>query len=530
MSPLRAVLFAHWQSSFNRVRRQQGSMGAVATVIIMALLVMTLILPLTVSLAVVGYLCGSALQDPSAYGNQAQAVARAVGGAALFLTAITVMGGPVAGLSGSTRQLPWEQLQAFPAPPRLLFAAELVAGAGELITSLELVVLAAFLLGVTVGWPFLAPFALFAFVGTAISMLSLQMITGSLTHRLSRQTVAVLAVLPFIAIGMSMATPSIVKTVTDAQNRLVLDEVLRAAASTPGGQVFAASALAHTGQWLDALLRLLPLGLLAIVSVFAAYLLVAREKEATITETGAAKKLWSFSTPRWGLARLQLHTLAGSLPGKISLLMPLITIVVIRGPMAAIRGTGWVVPSAFIYASVSSINVLYNQFGLDRHGVKSLFLLPIDEKELLIGKQIGFSLWQGLQMVMLTALLALTGHSDPPELAGGVLVACSLHLIFSIIGQFMSIWQPRPLNRGGMRANQPPLMVVLATMGSLIVTAAFLGGTWYALAHFVPGKEWVGFAALTALLFFVFQLALRFNTAFLRSNKEAIVETLSASA
>ena len=59
--------------------------------------------------------------------------------------------------------------------------------------------------------------------------------------------------------------------------------------------------------------------------------------------------------------------------------MPLITIVLVRGPMAElIPGRGWTAPIAFGYAALAGTNLLFNQFGLDRHGVKVLFLLPVD--------------------------------------------------------------------------------------------------------------------------------------------------------
>jgi hypothetical protein len=169
------------------------------------------------------------------------------------------------------------------------------------------------------------------------------------------------------------------------------------------------------------------------------------------------------------------------------------------------------VPAAFLYAGLSSTNLLFNQFGLDRHGVKALFLLPIDERSVLQGKQLGFAAWQGVQTALLFVLMLLSGYTDASALFLGVAVAVCSFFLVSSIGQFVSIWQPHPLTKSGMRGARPPLVVVMATLATVFGGGGALFFASSSLFRAVPPM-------------------LRFNTAFLKVSRERLVESLGATA
>ena len=201
------------------------------------------------------------------------------------------------------------------------------------------------------------------------------------------------------------------------------------------------------------------------------------------------------------MARLQWTALAGSIPGRFGLVMPLITLVLIRGPLAELTGRGaWVIPGAFTYCAFAGTNLLFNQFGLDRHGVKALLLLPISDEALLRGKIFGFAAWQGLQAILLTVLLVLTGKHEPLELLLGVLLYACLFLVLSTVGQFSSLWQPQPMTRATMRGAQPPLTVVLLMVGTLGSWSALSLGLLWLIRSSAPGWEVPVFAGLALVL------------------------------
>lgn len=524
VSPLRAVVTAHLEGTFNRARRQFGTLGVVASWLVLGLAFLLFVVPFVTGLSFVGFLLGNGLQGEGQFERSLTAIS-------LFLTVLTVIGGAFAGIGGASRQLPWESLQAYPVSPRALFAAELVAGSTEILTAGELLALLGVCGGVSVASPASTPFMALCFVCCAITTMSIQLMVASLAQRVSKQARIVMVVLPVVAVLMSLGSPKVIATLT---SRTTTSAGLAAQAFskvTPVGVLLEAARAPYTHDWSEVPLRLVPIVVFAAVTLVAAYLLVSRERPLAVGGgSGPAKRLWSFDAPSWGIARLQWESLVTSLPGRMMLLMPPLTIVLIRGPLAAFANRGnWVVPAAFLYAGLSSTNLLFNQFGLDRHGVKALFLLPVDERAVLEGKQWAFAAWQSVQTVWLLGLMMVSGYTDPPALLLGVAVAACAFLVISSVGQFVSIWQPQPMTKSGMRGSRPPLVVVLATMATVFGG----GGGLFALSSWLfrelPTWSGVVMLGVAVVLFAGARAMLRFNTGFLRVSRERLVESLGAS-
>jgi hypothetical protein len=273
---------------------------------------------------------------------------------------------------------------------------------------------------------------------------------------------------------------------------------------------------------------LYPVALTAVLGLVA-WQFVAREKPLAIEhDRRKPVRLWSFASQVMGVARLQWESLARSIPGRFGLVMPLVTLVLIRGPLAELTGRGWTAPIAFGYASLAGTNMLFNQFGLDRHGVKVLFLLPVEPGALLRGKLLGFGAWQAVQAGLLAVLLSLTGKGEPLELLIGVLLYANIFLILAMVGQFASIWQPRPLRKNGLRAAQPPLAVILLMFGTLGTAGGLLYGVLYGLKAFAPAWQVPALLIVGALLFALVFPVIAFNTLFLERNRERLVEVLGS--
>lgn len=525
VSPFRALAVVHLQSTWNRLRRQMGPRGIWALLLLLAFIGVASILPMFVGLGGLGYLVGQNLGEPEAE--------RIVSMAAFGFTLLTLFAGLVGGISSGSRQLPWETLRVFPVRNTTLFGAELFAGAGEGITLVELGALAVVCLGLCLGAPLASPLFVLLLVTHSLALLSLQQLAGSIAQRLSRRLRAMLIFLPVAAITLPSLLPMLVKRTDRASFETWSDRLASITRWLPARAVLEAARELVTGQLTGASLAWATLGpiILVAVIVVVAYQFVSRERPLALdSKSGPAPKRWTFDQQSWGIARLTWESLSQSLPGRFGLVMPLITIVLIRGPLAEVLpGRGWTAPIAFGYAALAGTNLLFNQFGLDRHGVKVLFLLPLEPMALLRGKLLGFAAWQGVQAGLLLVLLALTGHRDVIELLVGLMLYACVFLILAMVGQFSSIWQPRPLRKNGLRASQPPLIVVMLMFGTLLTAGGLLYGITFGVRTFLPGWELPVLLVIGAgLLGMVFPV-LAFNALFLERNREKLVEVLGSS-
>lgn len=521
VSPFRALARAHVESTLNRLRRQLGSRGLIALVIFVTIIALVSVLPITLGLGALGFFVGYSIEDAEA--------SRWIPFISLLLTAFPVFGGFLGGIAGGTRQLPWEMLRAFPVRDRTLFAGEFFAGIVEPITLVELTGLTLFCGGACVGAPAAAPYFLVLLVTHGLALLSIQQAVGSFAQRIAKRFRVVLLFLPLAGMSMSWLAPQLAAKAQSGSFDSWLGWLELSTRWLPARGLFDA-AHGNVGPLRIAVALITPVVLLGGVTLLA-FVLVSRERDADFSnDSGKPATLWSFRSQTMGIARLQLQTLATSIPGRFGLLMPLLTLVLIRGPLAMVfTGKAWTAQVAFAYASLAGANLLFNQFGLDRHGVKVLLLLPIEERAILRGKLLGFAVWQSLQAALLFGLLILSGQRDLLDLFAGLALYLCVFLIFSIAGQFTSIWQPRPLQRGGLRSAQPPLLVVLFMMGVLLSTGLLLYALRFAFATFVPGWELAGFLVFALILLAALVPALELNTRFLSRSRERLVETLGAS-
>ncbi|MFO0600881.1 MAG: hypothetical protein U0228_36560 [Myxococcaceae bacterium] len=526
VSPFRALAVAHLQGTWNRMRKNTGMAALWAFALLLLLLFVTTVAPLLISLGALGWVVGHALGGPE--GD------RAIAFSSVIFTGVTLLAGFVGGVSSGSRQLPWETLKGFPVRSLTLFAAECFAGAAEAITIVELAAIGSFILGLCVGAPAGIPFFALLLLGHVGMLLALQQLFGSIAQRVSKRLRSMLIFLPIAGVSMSFFLPKLAKSITGNEYLTWGERLAGAWRWSPAGWAL------HTVQELGAgrfdAVALLVSGLFPVVVtavvVVIAWQLVSRERPLDLDQDlGAKVTLWSFESQVMGVARLQWESLWRSLPGRFGLVMPLLTLILIRGPLAeVIPGRGWSAPIAFGYASLAGTNLLFNQFGLDRHGVKVLFLLPVEPISLLRGKLLGFAAWQSVQAAMLLVLLPLTGKGEPLELLIGVLLYACIFLILAMVGQFASIWQPRPLTKNGMRAAQPPLTVILMMFGTLGTAGGLLFGVVYLLRHFAPGWEVPVLLVVGLALFALVFPVVAFNALFLERNREKLVETLGAAA
>ncbi len=535
LTAVRALLSAHMQASWNRSAREMGRQGVLVMWLLVGLLGLLGAGPLLLGMGGLGWLMGSALDKPLS--------SALMGG---ILTLLSLGGGLFGGVLGGARQLNWEAYRGFPLKLRTLYVAELIAGLGDPLPLILGVGLLGFLGGVGFGSPQSIIWLPLLLAETLLTMLALQLLVGGLAAALVKRLQLALTVLAIVAwIGSTLATaqlpgqakgkttPPQERVTRRSERRDQFEHVLQRGAKVmsllPSHAAVESLVKARENHWGAALaLQVYPLALLGLLMVLGAKL-VARESHAeqAVAVSRGPQRLWSFRSPAEGIGRLHFRTLMASQLGKFAFLMPIMTLVLLKGPFAHLRGQSfWAVPAAFGYLSLAGNNVVLNQFGLDRHGIKALLLLPVTSEELLKGKLLGMAAHQGLQALLLSVLLVAFSGATPAPLIAGILMLGCVFLAQGSIGQWTSIWAPRPMAMDSLKNSNMPFAVVMLSLATSGLWTSLFGGAYALLAWLAPA--WlVPTMALLFLLTLAAHLALLpLAAAYLDRRREVLVERL----
>ncbi|HWL88886.1 MAG TPA: hypothetical protein VNO21_23945, partial [Polyangiaceae bacterium] len=269
----------------------------------------------------------------------------------------------------------------------------------------------------------------------------------------------------------------------------------------PGTWGVRSAAYAAQGHPLDALAcHAYPLGLAWVGALVASRLMAREVASGGIVSSAQPTRLWSFGTPAWGVARVTWVTLMDSAIGRVGLIAPLLTIALVRLPVMHWVGGSLGTPGAYAYIAMSTSAIQLNQFGLDGHGVKSLFLLPVSTRDLLRGKTFGLAAYYCVQAFLLALLLALVQKTPPVELIAGVLLGGSFFLTQNMVGRWTSAWLPRRLPRRDMRGTGAPGGLALVSLGLSLVTGGIFGALYLVCQRLHPALLVPANAALFAAL------------------------------
>ena len=530
MSPFRALLAAHGQATWNRSVREMGRQGAGVMALVMGLLSLFAAGGLLLGGGAVGWLMGGRLDRP--------VIATVLGGLLAFFG---FGGGLVGGVLGGARELAWESYRGFPLRLRTLYLAELAAGMVDLLPMTMGLALAGLLLGLGAAAPRTLPLIPLLLVETLLMLLALQLLMGGLASALVRRLRTALVGLAILAwLGSALMSSPLPRRETSRTAQPLRGEQVEQLRALGRGFARVLEALpthgaaqslvrAQEGRWGAALaLHLYPLGLLTLVMVLGARIM-NRETTAPVAAAGPREpqRLWSFRHPAEGVGRLHFLTIMRSQLGRFAFLMPLLTLVLLKGPFAHVKAQAlWTVPAAFAYLSLVANNFVFNQFGLDRHGVKGLLLLPVDPVDLLKGKLLGMAAHLGLQSLLLAALLAAFDHAGFIPLAGGLLMLACIFLAQASLGQWTSTWAPRPMAMDSLKNNSMPMALGLLSVASSGFWVSVFGGAYALLAWTSPLLLVPGMAGIFGLVLTAHLLLLPGAAAALDRRREKLVEAL----
>ncbi|MBI2840473.1 MAG: hypothetical protein HYX75_19310 [Acidobacteria bacterium] len=124
---------------------------------------------------------------------------------------------------------------------------------------------------------------------------------------------------------------------------------------------------------------------------------------------------------------------------------------------------------------LSLLQLLGNQFGMDRDGFRALVLSPSSRRDILLGKNLSVApLALGLGALMIAVVQVLYPMRIDHLLATLAELA-STYLIFCVVANFTSIIAPQPLASGSLKPVHPKAIAVLVQFLFLLLLPILIG-------------------------------------------------------
>ncbi len=525
VSPFQALLVAHVRMGWNRVRRGLGRRSLWGMAAVLGVLV-TATLPMFAAYGLLGYLCGHGID---------KALAPVVLGTLLTLTSLGF--GWLGGVLGGTRQLTWDAYRSYPIPFRVLFLAEIFAGLGDTLAlgfvGLLLCLAAPFL------WqrPLLLPLLVLLLVQATLWMLFLQQLIGALAAAaVKRLRVALLAVVLAAWVGFSLLG----SVASRIEHHLREDDEARLRDAwhalrpllelLPPVHAAQSMALVRRGAWLSAAAHEVPMLAVTLMLGFATYAVLRREARPpswarTEDRVTSPRGFW-LPGPVLALARLHARHLFGSMQGRFGLAIPLITVVLVKGPLASASvGGSWVTPASVTYLALAAAQLQFNQFGFDGQGIKTLLLLPIRTRDILLGKALALAAYGALQYALLFALFAVLVRPSAADLTSGALLGGSLLTAHVAEGHWLSALYPRPLSFQRFQGSGLS-GVQLLTLGLGMLNGAVFGGIYAAVVATRPSAVVPAMGAVLVFVLVAYRALLPRAARFVSDRREKLVDVL----
>ncbi len=104
---------------------------------------------------------------------------------------------------------------------------------------------------------------------------------------------------------------------------------------------------------------------------------------------------------------------------------------------------------------------MFNLFGYDREGFRSLVLSPATRRNVLLAKNISLApVAFGLGAATLAALTVVM-HLPLLEVAAALFKLAAIFLLLSVVGNWISVWVPYRVTAGSLKPTKPPAKTVL---------------------------------------------------------------------
>lgn len=480
----RAVVAVHRAAARNRVRRELGRLGIAALGGFVTVALLVGLVPVAGALGFGGYSVGRFLDR--------KGVELVIGWLLAMQLGVSVLQSSAVG----DWWLPWERYRAFPVAAGTLFVAELFASFGTLQAALDVAVFGGFLGGVCVARPALVPLALVALLGALVAAIMLRQLSVAFFSRLGLALRGRLGALLVVALLLVLAGFQLyLRELSDASAtetpRIGVRAVLRkllwlrdVGEWLPTMPVGRSLHDAARGDMLHAWLWMLVFLALVGVLLTLGWWLAARESRAgesiAARTAGAERRVPFAGSPLLTLAWLDWRNLVSGPRGVVGMLMPSLVLLVLRAPLMGREASGpLLVGFAFLFAAFSQSIAQLGMFGRDGRGMRTLLILPLELRSLLVAKLLTGLLYHTITAGLATLVLALAIRPAPSLLLAGWLFSWFAFFTYVAIGQRTSAWMPRPITRGA-RSNPLALPVVLLSLFTALGLAGLALALWFA--------------------------------------------------
>jgi hypothetical protein len=506
---LRALVAAHAQSAWNRGSLRLSRMGRTIAVILLVFAWLTGTSAFSLGAFGMGWVLGSDWDNRLTLGS-------------LILFALSWGIGALFGLTGGGRLLEVGQLRQFPVRPITILFAELAARLAEPVTAVVAVTLFAMHVGIASARPELLPSLLLIFPLNLFVMLSLQFILGELVGALARRIRIAFGFLILLAMGLSPRAALLFGKKGPTFERFEHVETL--AKFLPTHTLLTAVSSASLGEWASAA-RLTALSLIGPAVLLAAGIWVmGREQSARTQESGEKEgRLWTFSTPAAGIARMHLAVLFRTPVGRYSLVAPLFAMILIPGLVNYLFGVQRAALAVFIYAALGSVQFHFNSLGFDGPSVAELFRLPLTARALLWGKTLANMALALVEGAVLALFLRLSRDEPLDSCLTGLFLFLTINLLMGALGRYVSVQWPRALPKKGMRGVAAPLPVILINLFGTAVIGGGMGALHYLFQHTFGAYAPLAALGLTTVSVAVSLASLPGAAVFLDHRREAVL-------
>jgi hypothetical protein len=535
VSPLRALLTAQAQSTWNRLRREGGEASVVAAglVTLVAALAMA---PPTWGCFVSGRSFGRGLAD-------GVSLSSGVAGFQALILCLAVL----SGLVEHRLLYAADGFRLFPVPRTQWLAAELLSGLLNMLTILGSVCCIAFATGLSAAAPLAAP--AFALIGLqAILWLALVQHLVALGKRtlagnrygLSAVLLVVVAVGAMVAPVKGLGLRDGIHATVHTLNALV--QVLPFSTAYRGVEDLL------RGRFGVGILR--QLLMLASTGLFAAVVAWLHFRSTGVSGTAGRpakrERLRSYGDPVTALAQVFRSLVLGSREGRLMLFFPLIasagtaiTDVAIRDIQGRAAQTPWVLGWSRAWSGLPLVGIFLtvlptlgeiwvNQFGWDGPAVRTLFLLPLSPRQILLGRLVGLSQLHALQAVLGVWPLLLVRRPSAAEVVWGLAAAGTVFLVLTGCGHVVSARFPRSLHGGGIISpTATPLTAFIIPPAVQLPVLSLIVLTYEASAFVGAWGPPLGMSLLLAATGVGYWCALPFLANRLMALREILVEELA---
>ena len=160
------------------------------------------------------------------------------------------------------------------------------------------------------------------------------------------------------------------------------------------------------------------------------------------------------------------------------------------------RSSSLLYPASVGYVMLILLGLAFNNLGYDGPGLGMLLAAPIRFRDVLVAKNLLHTMVVGAQVLMVSVLVRLVVGPTPPLVVAVTLAGALLVLLTDLaVGNLVSLYFPRRLIYGQMRRQQASGMAAVASMGTQVLLAALVAGS-YLLSRWAGHLAWCGVAFL----------------------------------